>query len=77
MMASIDDWTRMVSTGRHQKVTEVKRGSTTLVKEGNPSIVTVMAKSRAHFPLAVSGIPLEPPVADIGQQHGANADQLM
>src|SRR5262245_21578751 len=55
MMASTHGWRPTDFTGRHQKLMGVTRGSTTLVKEGKLSIVKAVARSREHFPFAVSG----------------------
>ena len=55
MMASTHGWRPMDFTGRHQKLMGVTRGSITLVKEGKLSIVKAVARSREHFPFAVSG----------------------
>lgn len=55
MMASMHDWMRTDSTGRHQRVIRPVDGSTTLVEAGKLSIVKTVARSRGRFPFGVSG----------------------
>lgn len=49
MVASMHDWMRTDSTGRHQRVIRPLDGSTTLVGAGKRSIVKAVARSNEPF----------------------------